>query len=139
MIRVLTPEFAVSPQIDPADVTEIARAGYRMIVNNRPEGETPDQPSGDAIRTVAETLGLGYVEIPVTRAGFSHAQIDATEAAMTAGPVLAYCASGTRSCLLWALTAARRGDDPAEIAGRAAAAGYDVSPVAALIQALAAR
>lgn len=137
MIIALNPDFAVAPQIGPADVTEIARAGYRGIINNRPDGEAPDQPASAAISRVAETLGLAYAEIPVTHAGFSHPQIDAMAAALEDGPVLAFCRSGTRSCMLWALARAKQGADPAELCDQAAAAGYDLSPIYAMLQALA--
>ncbi|MBX9859802.1 MAG: TIGR01244 family phosphatase [Sphingomonas sp.] len=137
MIIPLDQHFAVAPQITPADVTDIARAGYKGIINNRPEGEEPDQPEGEAIRRVAETLGLRYAEIPVTHAGFAHPQLDAMTAAMADGPVLAFCRSGTRSCMLWALASAKAGAEPAELFKKAAAAGYDLSPVAGMMQALA--
>ena len=77
----------------------------------------------------------------MTHAGFGHAQIDAMVAAINAadGPVLAYCRSGTRSCQLWALAAAKAGRDPALIAAQAANAGYDVSGLRALLDTLAAR
>jgi uncharacterized protein (TIGR01244 family) len=55
------------------------------------------------------------------------------------GPVLAYCRSGTRSTLLWALAEASKGADPDELAAAAARAGYDVSPIRTLIDMLAAR
>ena len=55
------------------------------------------------------------------------------------GKVLAYCRSGTRSTLLWALAAASKGADPEAITQAAAAAGYDVSPVRGAMQELAAR
>lgn len=139
MIRKIDDKISVSPQITPADVTEIARAGFTAIVNNRPDDEEMGQPTGDAIRIIAETLGLSYSEIPVTQAGFSHPQLDAMAAAMAAspGPLLAFCRSGTRSCNLWALAAAKGGADPAELTAKAAAAGYDLSGIRAMLDALA--
>jgi uncharacterized protein (TIGR01244 family) len=55
------------------------------------------------------------------------------------GPVLAYCRSGTRSTLLWALAEASNGADPDELSATAAAAGYDLSPIRALLEILASR
>ena len=137
MIIPLDQQFAVAPQIMPADVADIAAAGYRGIINNRPEGEEPGQPDGAAIRHAAEALGLAYVEIPVGHSGFAHPQLDAMTAAMANGPVLAFCRSGTRSCMLWALASAKAGAEPAELFRKAAAAGYDLSPVGGMLQALA--
>lgn len=137
-IRRINDQISVSPQIDPADVVEAARLGFKGIVNNRPDGEEAGQPDGEAIRAVAETLGLTYTAIPVTQAGFSHPQIDAMSAAIEGaeGPVLAYCRSGTRSCNLWALTEAKAGSSPAEIIDAGAGAGYDLNGLKPMLDAL---
>jgi uncharacterized protein (TIGR01244 family) len=134
-IRPLNDRFAVAPQIAPEDLPAVKAAGYVAVVNNRPDQEDAGQPSGDAIRAAAEAAGLAYAAIPVTGAGFSHPQLDAMAAALAGagGPVLAFCRSGTRSTYLWALARARLGDDGEELAGKAAAAGYDLSPVRAFL------
>ena len=137
-IRRINDRVSVSPQIDPADVTELARLGFKGIINNRPDGEEAGQPDGAAIRTVAETLGLRYTSIPVTQAGFSHPQIEAMTTAIeeAGGPVLAYCRSGTRSCNLWALAEARGGRAPDEIVDAGAGAGYDLNGLKPMLDAL---
>ena len=139
MIRKIDETISVAPQISPADVTDLARAGFTAIINNRPDGEEMGQPDAAAIRAVAETLGLHYTEIPITHAGFSHPQLDAMNEAMAqaGGPVLAFCRSGTRSCNLWALARAKQGDDPEALTDKAEAAGYDLSGVRAMMDALA--
>jgi uncharacterized protein (TIGR01244 family) len=122
-------------------VAAAAAQGVTLIVNNRPEGESDDQIPGAAIEAAAHAAGLGYVAIPVTHAGFSEPQVEAMGRALaaSAGPVLAYCRSGTRSTLLWALAEASRGADPGDLAAAAARAGYDLGPIRALIDMLAAR
>ena len=139
-IRTINERVSVAPQITPDDVAALKAAGFVAIVNNRPDDEEPGQPSGDAIRAAAEATGLGYTEIPVTHAGFSHPQIDAMTSALTAadGPVLAYCRSGTRSCNLWALAAAKAGRNPELLVRQAADAGYDLSGMRPTLDALAA-
>ena len=139
-IRILNDSIAVAPQITPDDIAAIGAAGYVAIVNNRPDDEEPDQPSGDAIRAAAAAAGLGYSAIPVTHAGFGHPQLDAMAAALVAadGPVLAYCRSGTRSCNLWALAAAKAGRNPELLVAQAAAAGYDLGGIRPMLEALAA-
>ncbi|MBW8783566.1 MAG: TIGR01244 family phosphatase [Novosphingobium sp.] len=141
MFRKLTDTVFASPQIGLAEVAEAAAQGIAMIVNNRPEGESDDQTPGAKIEAAAKAAGLGYVAIPVTHAGFSEAQVAAMAEALAAspGPVLAYCRSGTRSTLLWALAEASRGADPAMLAGQAAAAGYDLAPIRTLLEMLAGR
>ncbi|OYX36915.1 MULTISPECIES: TIGR01244 family sulfur transferase [unclassified Sphingomonas] len=139
MIRPIDETISVAPQISPADVTDIARAGFTMIINNRPDDEEMGQPDGAAIQLVAETLGLVYVAIPITHAGFSHPQLDAmaTALAEATGPVLAYCRSGTRSCNLWALAMAKGGADPDTLEEKAGKAGYDLSGIRPTLDALA--
>jgi len=139
--RSLNEGFAASPQINEADVAEARRRGFTMIVNNRPEQESEDQTPGAEIEAAARAAGLAYVAIPITHSGFSEAQVDALVDALEGaeGPVLAYCRSGTRSTLLWALAQARLGKDPEVIATQARAAGYDVASVAPLMDMLAAR
>lgn len=138
-IRSLNDRFAVAPQIAPEDVPAIAAAGFVAIVNNRPDDEQPGQPTGGDIRAAAEAAGLTYVEVPVTHAGFSHPQIDAMTAALTAadGPVLAFCRSGTRSCNLWALAAARAGRNPALLVAQGEQAGYDLTGLRPMLDTLA--
>ena len=131
-----------SPQISVADIAAAAALGIGMIVNNRPEDESDDQTPGADIAEAAAAAGMAYVAIPVTHAGFSMPQVEAMEAALAAAggkPVLAYCRSGTRSALLWALAQARMGTDLATIAASAARAGYDVSPISANLDFLAAQ
>ena len=139
MIRQINESISVAPQIAVEQVAEIAAAGFKTIVNNRPDDEDAGQPSGDAIRAAAEAAGLKYVSIPVTHAGFSHPQIDAmTQALVDAdGPVLAYCRSGTRSCNLWALAAAKAGRNPNLLLAQAEDAGYDLRGIRPMLDALA--
>ena len=138
-IRRIDDRISVAPQISPEDVAEIAAAGFTAIVNNRPDGEDMGQPDGATIRAAAEAAGLAYAEIPVTQAGFSHPQIDAMAKVLadSEGPVLAYCRSGTRSCNLWALAAAKTEGHPDTLMTKAAASGYDLSGIRPLLDALA--
>lgn len=140
MFRKLSDTVFASQQIGLADVADAAAQGIAIIVNNRPEGESDDQTPGAEIEAAAKAAGLGYVAIPVTHAGFSEWQVKAMAEALgeAGGPVLAYCRSGTRSTLLWALAEASRGANPTALAAQAAQAGYDITPVRALVDMLAA-
>jgi uncharacterized protein (TIGR01244 family) len=142
MFRKIDEKTFASPQITVDDVAEASSLGIALIVNNRPEGESDDQTPGADIAAAAAAAGIAYVAIPVTHAGFSLPQVEAMAGALAAAgdkPVLAYCRSGTRSTLLWALTQAHSGGDPETIAAAAARAGYDVAPIRAQIDILAAR
>ncbi|MFM5923542.1 MAG: TIGR01244 family sulfur transferase [Novosphingobium sp.] len=140
MFRQLSDRVYASPQIGLAEVAEAARMGVGLIVNNRPEGESEDQIPGAEIEAAARAAGIAYVAIPVTHAGYSEAQVKAMAQALTASdaPVLAYCRSGTRSTLLWALAESSGGTSPQALTEAAAQAGYDLTPVRALMDMLAA-
>jgi uncharacterized protein (TIGR01244 family) len=139
--RQLTENVLVSPQLALEDIPAAAALGVGLIVNNRPDGEEPSAPQGDEIAAAAAAAGMNYVAIPIGHAGFSEPQVNAMIDALeqAEGPILAYCRSGTRSTLLWALAAAKQGVEPDDIARTAAQAGYDVSPIRAMIDMLAAR
>jgi uncharacterized protein (TIGR01244 family) len=134
MFRQLDDHMLVSGQIAPADVAEAAAQGVTMIVNNRPDGEIPGQPTSAQIEAAAAAAGLVYRHIPVA-GGFSPAQVEEMADALAAseGKVLAFCGSGRRSTYLWGLARAQAGDDAEEIVGKAAAAGYDLTPLRAYL------
>ena len=126
-IRRITDTYAVSPQIAPEDMAALAEAGFTTVIDNRPDAEVPPSHRTAAMQAAAEAAGLTFVAIPVTHQGLNadmvHDQADAIAA--SDGPVLAYCASGTRSTIVWALSQA--GKMPADdIIGAAARAGYDI-------------
>lgn len=141
MFRTLTQEIMVAPQIGVDAVAEAKAQGVSLIINNRPEGESDDQVAGTEIEAAARAAGLDYVAIPVTHSGFSEPQVAAMVAAVKGakGKVLAYCRSGTRSTLLWALAESAQGGDPDALTNMAAKVGYDLSPVRPLMDMLKAR
>ena len=138
--RRLSDSVMASPQISLADLQQAYADGVRLVINNRPEGESEDQTPGAAIESAAREAGMDYLAIPVTHSGFSEPQVTAMAQAIkeAEGPILAYCRSGTRSTLLWSLAEASRGKNPQKLAAQASSAGYDVSPVRAMIDMLAA-
>ena len=130
-LKRINQHVTVSPQISPEDVAAIKAAGFVAIINNRPDGEAPDQPTSDTIQKAAQAAGLVYHYIPLGREGVSPDMVARTKSALegSAGPVFCYCRSGTRSTTLWALSEA--GKKPAsEIIAEAAGAGYDMSHLA---------
>lgn len=135
MFRRIDDSISVAGQITPDDVKEAARLGFTMIINNRPDEEQPGQPASAEIEAAATAAGLAYRAIPITHAGFSKPQVDAMRAALAdaAGPVLAFCRSGTRSTFAWAIARGTEGDDADALAAKAAGAGYDISPIRDLI------
>lgn len=138
MFRSVTNDLMVSPQIGLDAVAEAKALGVTLIINNRPEGESEDQVPGADIEAAAHAAGLEYFAIPITHSGFSQPQVEAMVAALQGaeGKVLAYCRSGTRSTLLWALAESAQGGDPDSLTNMAAKAGYDLSPVRPLMDML---
>ena len=107
-IRQITPSYAVSPQIDPEDLPALKAAGYTRIINNRPDAEILPSHHSAAMQAAAEALGLEFVANPVIGGAITMDNVTAQGAAIagSSGPVLAYCASGNRSSIVWALSQA---------------------------------
>ena len=129
VIHQVTPTFSVAGQLRPEDVARAAAAGFKVVVNNRPTGEEPNQPSDHAMRAAAEAAGMAYHALP-----FAGPPPPATVAAMAAlleatrEPILAYCRSGRRSILAWGMAQALCGAlRPEEIIALGAKAGYDLA------------
>lgn len=137
-IRPLTPAYAVSPQIDPSDMPAIAKAGFTTVINNRPCTEIPPSHQADVMRAAAEAAGLTFVVLPVTHSTLSPDLAAQQKDACTqsSGPVLAYCASGTRSTIVWAMGQAGEMDTNL-IVQTAADQGYNLSGMRAQLDALA--
>jgi uncharacterized protein (TIGR01244 family) len=139
-IRPLTDRYAVSPQIALEDLPAIKAAGYVMVIDNRPDAEIPDTLHTPAMQAAAEALGLTFVANPVIGGALTLENVTAQRAAIdaAAGPVLAYCASGNRSSIVWAL--AHAGQMPADdLIGLPARFGYQLEHLRPQIEALAAR
>ena len=136
--RQVADDFFVAPQLQPADFAAARALGIRTVINNRPDGEAPDQLSDVQARALAEAEGLAYVFVPVISGAIQPEAIAAFSEALKKhpGPYLAYCRSGTRSCFMWSFAAART-LPPETILESAQAAGYDVSPALPLLRKLA--
>lgn len=105
-IRPLTPGYAVSPQIEPSELQAIKAAGYTTVIDNRPDHEIPDELHAELMRAAAEAEGLSFIINPVIGGQITMENVTAQQQAISqaAGPVLAYCASGNRSSIVWALS-----------------------------------
>jgi uncharacterized protein (TIGR01244 family) len=127
--RKVTDDFSVAPQIAIGDLARAAEAGFALVINNRPDGEAPDQPTGAEIESAARAAGLDYAFIPV-RGAPTPEQVAAERAVLATarGPVLAFCRSGTRSITTWSLGEAGAGARSRdELVKLGAAAGYDLA------------
>ena len=124
-IRQLTPRYSVSPQIAAEDLPDIAAAGFTRVICNRPAAEVPPSHQAAAIRAATEAAGLTFDLLELTHQTMTPENVARQRALIETpgGPVLAYCASGTRCSVIWALGQAgtMTSDD---ILAATAAAGY---------------
>jgi uncharacterized protein (TIGR01244 family) len=97
-------QFGTLGQIDPSHLAEIAKQGYKSVINNRPDFEGgPDQPINAEIQAQAEALGLSYAFLPVIPGAFTQEQVEEMARLLKTmpGPILAFCRSGARSTNLY--------------------------------------
>lgn len=134
-IAILTPNVSVLHQPEVADIAELAERGYRSIISNRPDGESPDQPAWQDIKAAAIARGMEAVHIPIVPSRITDADVRNFEQALERlpKPIAAFCRTGARSTLLWALAnqASLTVDERIEIAARE---GYDLGPFRALLE-----
>lgn len=99
-VQPLSPDLSVAPQLGPEAMPAVAQAGYRSVVNNRPDFEGgPSQPTNASIEAAARAAGLAYAFLPVAP-GYQSPEEVARFAELMAAlpkPILAFCRTGTRS------------------------------------------
>ena len=135
MIRQLDDRTLIGGQISPQEVAELGRHGVTMIVNNRPDGEDLDQPLAADIEEAAAQAGIAYRHVPIRR-GIGPADVECMQDAIREcgdGKMLAFCRSGYRSALAWAVARAEDGVPREELERSASQAGIDLGPVSHLL------
>ena len=138
-IRPLTPHYAVSPQISPEDLPLIAEAGFSAVICNRPDAENPPEWHAAAMAEAAQAAGLQFHNLPLTHQTMTPENVARQRDLIDAstGPVLAYCASGTRSSVIWSLGQAGHLSTD-EILAATAQAGYQLDQLRPALDAMAA-
>jgi uncharacterized protein (TIGR01244 family) len=103
-LRPVGADVCVAPQLTPDAMAEAARAGFRSVINNRPDFEHgPNQPTNADIEAAARAAGLEYRFLPVA-SGYQSPQEIAAFADLMAElprPILVFCRSGARSARLY--------------------------------------
>lgn len=138
-IKHIAASYHVSPQIGPDDMAELARQGFSTVICNRPDAEVPAELSAAAMAKAAKDAGIAFVPLPLTHQTMTAEASAAQSCAISEAPqkVLAYCASGTRSTVIWALGQVASGADVGETLAAARAAGYDLEGMRPTLDALA--
>ena len=135
MAHMLDGKTMVEGQIDPASLSDYAAQGVTMVINNRPDHEDAGQPSSAEVEAAAAACGIAYRHVPIAR-GMGPADVEAMRSALKAagdGKVLAYCRSGNRSTLAWAVARSEDGVARDELERCAEGAGFSLAPVAHLL------
>lgn len=133
-IRHLSPNYAVSPQIAVVDLPRLKALGFTDVIDNRPDSEIPPEVQTDTMRQAAQAAGLNFHPNPVIGGAITEENVRTQAAAIAGanGAVFAYCASGNRSTIVWALAHRGRvaGD---ELISTAAKAGYNIEHLRAML------
>jgi uncharacterized protein (TIGR01244 family) len=135
MPRQLDATTMVSGQIDPGSLPDLKAQGVTLIINNRPDHEDPGQPTSAEMETAAAACGMAYAHVPIAR-GMGPSDVEAMRDALASagdGKVLAYCRSGGRSVLAWAVARSEDGVAREELEQCAEQAGFSLAPVAHLL------
>ncbi len=135
MIRQLDDKTMVAGQLAPEDLAGLKEQGVTLVVNNRPDNEDDGQPLSADLEAAALAAGLEYRHIPI-RYGMGPSDVESMREALHAtgdGKLLAFCRSGNRSTLAWAVARAEDGAEPEELHRCAEAAGFNLGPVAHLL------
>lgn len=135
--RVIAEGFAVSPQLTKGDILSLALAGYKTIINNRPDAEEAGQMTAAEAQKIAEENCMNYIHIPVKMSELTTETVEKFSKALqeNPSPILAHCKSGTRSCVLWTMATAKENImSLEELMDCAARGGYDLTRMRPLIE-----
>ncbi|WP_409433998.1 TIGR01244 family sulfur transferase [Litorimonas sp. RW-G-Af-16] len=101
-MRELPGDVFVTGQLLPAQLQALAEQGVMGFINNRPDMEAPLQPTSDELEQAAHAVTTDYYHIPMA-GGITPGIIQASKTAYATmpRPIVAWCASGMRSAVLW--------------------------------------
>ncbi len=127
--KIITDSFSVSGQITVDDIAQLKEEGIKTIICNRPDNEDADQPEVEKIKAAAEQAEIQFYFLPVISGQITTEQGEKMSACLEQAPqpIHAYCRSGTRCTILWAITQLMAGEEKQAVIAQAANAGYDLS------------
>ena len=127
--------YYVSPQLSPDQMEEIANLGFVSIICNRPDFEVPDSIGSSVIGELANNLGIEFYVLELTPEAMTaeNAEKQRSLFQKAKGPVLAYCTSGTRCSLIWAIGEAAQGVDTDSILQKTSQAGFSLQGLEPLL------
>ena len=130
-IKKINDIIAVSGQVGAGDMAAIAKAGFKSVICNRPDGESGDQPAFSEIEQAAKIAGLAIRHLPVISGRMTATDVEDFGKVFDElpKPIFAYCRTGTRCATLWALDQKSRGSNGSDILAATQSAGYDLSAI----------
>ncbi|TCP63169.1 uncharacterized protein (TIGR01244 family) [Rhodovulum bhavnagarense] len=136
----LTANYAAAPQPSADDLANLAAAGFRTVICNRPDEEVPPGERAADMAAAARAAGLHFATVFVPHGPITDDILAAQVDALTTlpGPHFAYCAAGVRASVIWAFASAGRMPTD-EIMATLAQAGLRMPGLRNQIAALAAR
>ncbi|ULJ61174.1 TIGR01244 family sulfur transferase [Wielerella bovis] len=121
----------ISNQLDERFAKRAAQYGIQTVICNRPDDEEPNQPSFEQVKTWLNAVGIeNVVYMPVVMDGIDDAALREFQetVAKSPAPILAYCRTGTRSAMMWALNQTKRGVEVNSLIKAAELANIDLEP-----------
>ncbi len=120
--------YFVSPQLVREDLASLKAQGFEKIINNRPDGESDDQPTGESLRVAVEMLGMKYESNPIDLSKLSSGNVSMQGNILSKGEkTLAFCRTGTRSSVLWVLLENQKGRSYSQLLASVEQKGFDLT------------
>lgn len=128
--KTITPLFSVSDQVTAADLPALQAQGVQVLICNRPDGETTDQPAWAEVAQAAQALGMQVHSVPVVQDTINAADVREFMRTLQDGVrIHAFCRSGARTTHLWALAQLAQGQPLDSVIAAAKDAGYDLTGI----------
>lgn len=126
--RMLNSHMSVAPQLALEDIADLVKAGYKTVICHRPDAElSASEPSHDVIAEHLAEHDISLIYQPIENITMPEVERFTHWLRDSEGAVLAYCASGTRSTVIWGLGQVFIERNPrGEIAEAAERAGYSI-------------
>ena len=121
-------DYVVSDQIIEEDIVKLKEAGFKTIFCNRPDNEEQNQITVKSIQDKTIECGLNFIHQPVIGGQITQVDVDQFGEYFDASekPIFAYCRTGTRSSMLWALSESGK-RSVEEILSLTSKAGYNLN------------
>lgn len=122
----------VSKQLDERIAKRAAQYEIKTVICNRPDGEEEGQPSFETVKEWLNKYGIeNVIYMPVVMNDIDDNALEEFKQAVakSPAPILAYCRTGTRSSMMWALNQVKRGVEVNSVIKAAELANINLEPL----------